>query len=356
MLSFLCFFIIVYDMIISIDKGAFIMPDFEIMNGSLYDDSLPMKILEQAFEMQVEQAEKATNKLVSDVLKTQQYDPHKLSESKEKMRLVVDGTDDFIKDYQDGVIKLAKEKGHVVAQIKNDGKYGPKLPIKEETYLDGPNSLEIMNACQLKNIADSLQELSNQMLAIDENIKEVLRGQQNDRLGLYYSGASLYLEANRVSDPSFKNSLISQSLKALSDANYQLVLTMQSDIQYLARREYESDKRHKFNLMNEKINNINKAFSTIHQATLMKAAIYCQCGEINAMTSVFNEYALFIQNTIVPNSKLLTQCDMNDTGKIDGTWSSRSLLLNKVTQIVEQLNNPSNELYIGVGGKEDESI
>ena len=109
-------------MIIAVDKGANIMPNFEIMNGSLYDDSLPMKILEQAFEMQVEQAEKATNKLVSDVLKIQQYDPHKLSESKEKMRLVVDGSDDFIKDYQDGVIKLAKEKGHVVAQIKNNGK------------------------------------------------------------------------------------------------------------------------------------------------------------------------------------------------------------------------------------------
>lgn len=325
------------------------MSDFEIVNGSLYDDSIPMKILEQAFELQVEQAEKATNKLVSDVLKTQQYDPHKLSEGKEKMRLVVDGSDDFIKDYQDGVIKLAKEKGHVVAQIKNNGKYGPKLPIKEETYLDGPNSLEIMNACQLKNIANSLQELSNQMLAIDENIKEVLRGQQNDRLGLYYSGVSLYLEANRVSDPAFKNNLISQSLKALSDANYQLVLTMQSDIQYLARREYESDKRHKFNLMNEKINNINKAFSAIHQATLMKAAIYFQCGEINAMTSVFNEYALFIQNTIVPNAKILTQCDVNDTGKIDGTWSSRSLLLEKVTKVVNQLNVPGDEMYIEIG-------
>ena len=333
-------------MIISMDKGVFIMPNFEIMNGSLYDDSLPMKILEQAFELQIEQAEKATNKLVSDVLKIQQYDPLKLSEGKEKMRLVVDGSDDFIKDYQDGVIKLAKEKGHVVAQIKNNGKYGPKLPIKEETYLDGPNSLEIMNACQLKNIANSLQELSNQMLAIDENIKEVLRGQQNDRLGLYYSGVSLYLEANRVSDPAFKNNLISQSL---SDANYQLVLTMQSDIQYLARREYESDKRHKFNLMNEKINNINKAFSAIHQATLMKAAIYFQCGEINAMTSVFNEYALFIQNTIVPNAKILTQCDVNDTGKIDGTWSSRSLLLEKVTKVVNQLNVPGDEMYIEIG-------
>ena len=343
-------------MIIAVDKGANIMPNFEIMNGSLYDDSLPMKILEQAFEMQVEKAEKATNKLVSDVLKTQQYGPHKLSEGKEKMRLVVDGSDDLIKDYQNGVIKLAKEKGHVVAQIKNNGKYGPKLPIKEETYLDGPNSLEIMNACQLKNIADSLQELSNQMLAIDENIKEVLRGQQNDRLGLYYSGVSLYLEANRVSDPAFKNSLISQSLKALSDANYQLVLTMQSDIQYLARREYESDKRHKFNLMNEKINNINKAFSAIHQATLMKAGIYCQCGEINAMTSVFNEYALFIQNTIVPNAKILTQCDVNDTGKLDGTWSSRSLLLEKVTKVVNQLNIPGDEMYIEIGEIKNESI
>ena len=94
------------------------MPNFEIMNGSLYDDSLPMKILEQAFEMQVEKAEKATNKLVSDVLKSQQYGPHKLSEGKEKMRLVVDGSDDLIKDYQNGVIKLAKEKDMLLPKSK----------------------------------------------------------------------------------------------------------------------------------------------------------------------------------------------------------------------------------------------
>lgn len=172
------------------------MSDLEIMNISLYDDSFPMKLLEQAFEMQVDQAKKKTNKLVSDILKNQNCHLYKVSEGKKKMRLVVDGSDSFIKDYQDGVIKLAKEKGHVVAQIKNNGKYGPKLPIKEENYLDGPNSLEIMNACQLKNIANSLQELSDQMLAIDESIKEVLRGQQNDRLGFYYSGVSLFLEAN----------------------------------------------------------------------------------------------------------------------------------------------------------------
>ena len=47
------------------------MSDFKIMNDPLYDDSYPMKLLEQAFEMQVEQAEKATNKLVSDILKSE---------------------------------------------------------------------------------------------------------------------------------------------------------------------------------------------------------------------------------------------------------------------------------------------
>ena len=46
------------------------MSGFEIINSSLYDDSLPMKLLEQAFTFQAEQAEKTTNKLVSDILKS----------------------------------------------------------------------------------------------------------------------------------------------------------------------------------------------------------------------------------------------------------------------------------------------
>ena len=89
---------------------------------------------------------------------------------------------------------------------------------------------------------------------------------------------------------------------------------------------------------------------------LMKAGIYCQFGEIQAMTSVFNEYALFIQNTILPNSKLLVSCDMNDTGKIDGTWKGRTKLLNKVNAIVEQLKISNTEVYIDYkGGITDES-
>lgn len=326
------------------------MENIDILDISLYDESFPIKLLNEAFQTKIEESKDVTNRVVTDVLKNNSYNTNSIIEGKEKMRLVVDGSDDFMKDYQDGVIKLAKEKGHVVAQVKENNRYGKKLPIKEEIYIDGPTSLEVMNACQLQNIAESIQELSLQIAALDENIKEVLRGQQNDRLGLYYSGVSLYIEASQVVNNDLKDQLISQSLKALTDAKYQLILTLQSDINYLARKEYESNKKQKFNLMSEKINSINKSFSAIHQSMLMKAGIYCQYGEIQAMTSVFNEYALFIKNTILPNSTLLSQCDISDTGKSDGTWKGRAQLLNKVNDIVEQLRLSSNEIYIEYKG------
>lgn len=322
------------------------MMNDELMTVSPYDDSFPMKLLEQAFKFRVEESREVTNIVVKNVFKSANIDLRNLKPGEEKVRLVVDASDEFIKDYQNGVIKLAKEKGKVVAQIKENGKYGAKLPIKNEVFLSGPDPLEIMTALQLQEIAESLQQLADQIQAIDENIKEVLRGQQNDRLGLYYSGVALYIEANRVSDEFFKKQLLSQSLKALTDAKYQLILTIQSDIIYLQRREYEADRKQKFNLLNEKITSINKAFTAIHQAMLMKAGIYCEMGEIAAMTSVFNEYAMFIKDSIVPNYKLLAQCDIRDTGKIDGTWSSRSKLLDEVTNIVNQLNITNNEIYI----------
>lgn len=332
------------------------MRKIEIINYSPFDDYLPMRMLQEAFAFRLEESEQITNKVTKNLLK-QTFSIDDYKKGVEKVRLVVDSNDDFIKNYKNGVIKLAKEKGKLVAQIKENGKYGEKLAIKEETYFDGPDSLEIMNAFQLQNIAGLLQDLNEQIQAIDENVKEVIKGLENDRLGLYYSGVSLYCEAALINDKQLKKQLIIQSLKTLSDANYQLTLNIQSDINYLSRKEYDKNKKQKFNLMIEKVNSINKAFSAIHHSTLMKAGIYCELGELNSMICVFNEYTSFIKNVISPNAKLLTQCDIGDTGKLDGTWSNRALLLNKFTNIVNQLSLINDELYIEYKGEEyNESI
>ena len=162
------------------------------------------------------------------------------------MRLVVDVSDDFIRDYQEGVVKLANEKGHMVAQIKQNGKYGSKIPIKEEYYTEGPNSLDMQNAIQLQAIQEALIAISDQIQIIDENVKEVLTGQQNDRLGLYYSGVALFIEAYNVKDEEFKKQLIAQSVKALSDSIFQMTLALQVDIAYLARKEYVRNKKSQY--------------------------------------------------------------------------------------------------------------
>ena len=229
----------------------------DIFDLSPYDESFPARLLQDAFDFRTEQSQSTTEKIYRDIVMKSKYNAPIPKIGTEKLRLVVDTSDDMIHDYKNGAVKLAREKGHLVAQLKENGRYGSKLPIKEELYMDGPSSLVVQNALQLQAIQEALVTISQQIRAIDENVKEVLTGQQNDRLGLYYSGVALFIEAHNINDENFKRELTAQSLKALSDAIFQFTLTLQSDIQYLVRSEYDKDKKHKFNLINEKIGNIN---------------------------------------------------------------------------------------------------
>lgn len=336
------------------------MAEFEIFDSltlSPYDDSLPARLLQEAFDFRIEEAQLTTERIYRDVVK-HSGTAFTLPESgEEKLRLTVDFSDELLQDYKDGAIKLAYEKGHMVAQLKSNGRYGEKLPIIEETYVDGPSSLEVQNALQLKAVQEALTTISEQIQAIDVNVKEVLIGQQNDRLALYYSGVALFLEASTVVDEAFRDQLISQSLKALSDSVFQLTLTLQTDILYLARKEYDKNKKYKYNLINEKIDSINRAFMAIHQATVMKSAIYCLQGEIKAMATVLHEYERFIEGTIVRNAEMLSLCDSNEKRKVEGTWKKRAKLQLEVGKVVKQLRNPAQILYIEHRGEDtNESV
>ena len=111
---------------------------------------------------------------------------------------------------------------------------------------------------------------------IDGRVKEVLRGQQNDRIGLFRSGMSLYLEAREVSDEGLRKLLVTQSLRALSDATAQLDLELQEDVAYLANGEYRKAKAKRTELIDEKMASINRCFPVLHQASVARAAIYCE--------------------------------------------------------------------------------
>ncbi len=101
------------------------------------------------------------------------------------------------------------------------------------------------------------------------------------------------------------------------------------------------------------MNNINRSFMAIHQATVTKAAIYCQQGEVQALAMVLQEYGRFIGGTVVENAEMLSQCDSRDNGKTSGIWKKRASLKLDVQNIVTTLRAPESVLYIeGKGDSE----
>lgn len=318
-----------------------------VFEMSPYDDTLPLKLLQGAFEVQTEEAAELTQRVYCDVLKNYDVSAPVLKPGEEKIRLVMEMSDGTMQDYQDGVLKLAQEKGHMVAQLKSNNRYGKKLPIKEEKYLDGPDSLSVQNALKLQAILDALIMIAGQIQAIDVQVKEVLSGQQNDRLALYYSGVALFLEANSIQDQLLRKELICQALKTLTDSTFQLMLQMKSDIDYLQSKKYDEDKKNKFNLLKEKMLSIEQSFMAIHQASIMKAGIYCTQGEIRAFAGVLCEYERFIKGTIVRNAEMLSQCDLRN----DGIWKKRANLELDTAQVVRKLQEPKSVLYIESKGE-----
>lgn len=270
-------------------------------------------------------------------------------------RFVVDMTDATKDAIDKGHLKLVREHGKLRAQLRDaNGHYGSKLDIKEEIFNKGIDPVEMTNALQLKALQEQLQQVADQIVMINSSVLDVLQGQQNDRIALFYSGMNLYLEAQSVKNLEMKSALMAQAIRALSDGTQQLSVTMESDIEYLTTGQYNKFRGKKSETIKSRIDSINKAFGFIHQATLARAAIYCEQDEYVAMANVLDEYSRFIESTITTNANLLSQCDPTDDGTEHGLWQSRANLKLDVSELRKALSSGGQEYYLLVEDGNDE--
>lgn len=319
---------------------------------SPYDMSYPVTLLSNGIEKELERAQIVAKSIYRTVVREMPTITEILQAMDKGCRYVVDASESTLKAIESGTLKLTQENGKTYAQLRVNGKYGSKLPIKREVFRNGIDPTQMANALQMQALQDQIQDVTNQLILIDSSVREVLQGQQNDRIGLYYSGLSLFLESRSISDAGLRNALQSQALRALSEATFQLKLTMQSDIQYIKKKEYEKAKGKRKELIVEHMNNINQSFAFIHQATMLRAGIYCDIGEHASMVRVLEEYSHFIDNDVAKNALLLSQYDMNDDGTENGLWASRSQLRLDTTELSKALNNTEKTLYLGVAQEE----
>lgn len=325
------------------ENNEIIIPEKEI---STFDPNYPAYFFAEGIKEKYQKAQDTIERLYKSAVKVSPYAAEVQSALQKSVRYVCDLTEEQIKDIDKGALKLTLEHGKTYAQFKDGNQYSKKIPIKRDELTRGINPVQIANAVQMQSIQSTLEDVEAQLMSINTMVREVIQGQQNDRIALYYSGLQMFLESQNMEDSPFRAALQAQALRSLCDSTAQLRLSMESDIRYLTSKGYEREKGKRELAISGKINAINQDFYFIHQTTMLRAGIYCKLEQPAAMAQVLDEYAHFIDNTVTKNASLLAQYDRHDTGRVDGLWASRSRMQLSTKEMIKALREPTNVLYL----------
>ena len=277
--------------------------------------------------------------IVSDIVNSGVW-ANQLKNSQSSTSRYVVKMSDSLKDAIDkGFVKLdTSNNGEIFAQIRDQfGHFGPKLSITKEIVKHGIDPVSVSQALQIKAIEKKLESMVDMLDEIGRDVISVIQGQQNDRIGLYNSGLTLYLESRSIQDPTFRGLVAAQALKTLSDGNEQILQQLRMDIQYLMEGKYREKKGHSAEDMQAKMASINRSFDIIHRSYLLKAVVFYERGEIPATLAAIDEYGRFLQKEIMPYAPRLTEFDKSDVLLHNGRWETRAKLFEDIGRMKKQL-------------------
>ena len=280
---------------------------------SIYDEQFAITDLQEVIERREEESDMVIESIRETIKKAFEHD-----KNTKKTRIVVDEEAIAEAEAQGYEIEINKA-GEMFAQMRGkDGRFGRKLPIKEELAENGITVEEVELAIQMKAIQNLLRSVLDTLEEIDSRVTEVIKGQENDRLGLFFSGLSIYNEARMIQDKSLKRQLISQAIKAFSDSGAQMIQQIRSDMEYLSTKQYRGTKA--IEKIDEKMTSIQRCCHVVRQIMYMKMAIYCECHENGAMIASIDEYKRFLECMITPYAGMLTELDKNSHLIESGKW------------------------------------
>ena len=244
-------------------------------------------------------------------------------EEKNDEKYVVQISDEVKAKIDAGEIRFVRNKaGELLAQTRNaKGQFQKRLPIKKELQKQGISNNELEMALQMEAIKGQLENIVGNLKSVEEQLQDVVNGQRGDRIGLYYSGFSLYLEARELQNHEFKSEIISQALKSLSDANSQVVQDLRNNLEYLINHEYEKG-RDKVQAIDEHVSAIKQCYDIITKSYFVKAMIYQENQELQAMLTTIQEYGKFIEMMIIPYIGELHEYDMGSKALDGSSWTN----------------------------------
>lgn len=287
------------------------------INGELLDwldDEFAFEALKYSIEKKTKESDEIIKKIKANLI----------ADNNDEVKYVVNISDEQKEAIKNGTLKLDSKDGELFAQLKENGRYGKKLSIKEEVQKQGLTQAEAMFAVELASIKEQLENIVEALGEIQGYVIDTIEGLHNDRVALLYSGIHTYIEASQMVNSPLKDLLIAQSIKSLNDSQAQLMQEFKYNLNYLVSKEYKKEKGKRKQTIDAKMDDIHRCFDVISKATLLKAMIYMNINQIPSMLVTFEEYGKFINKLIKPYAKFLVECDHRETKLINTIWEQRA--------------------------------
>lgn len=302
--------------------------DFEQFNFSKIDEftagaeNYIARVINDAEEKKKGNINRIINNLISaSPLFASLYEGLKTNE-----RVIIEVSDEAKRKLASGEWKWANAKdkdGFFRAIIRDDKGIVEQALLKKEDVCNGVNVGQMANAMQAMAVQKQLTDISEKLDVIFDGINDLKMGQQNDRLGLYYSAEFMYREALKVNDPILQKNMIAQAVSNLGISVEQIKQTTLYDIHKI--RKMYSPERQSFNgkIKQEDVLEIKKNFQIIHKAVALKTAIFCNSGELNAAICALLEYRDFLIASLNDKrGEALYYADINEKSLL-GFWDVR---------------------------------
>ena len=234
--------------------------------------------------------------------------------------------------------------GFFRALVKDDkGKIREQALLKKENVPQGIDMTQMAMAMQGMAIQQQLSDISEKLDMVFDAINDVRAGQNNDRLGLYYSAENLFREAQKINDSNRREQITIAALSNLSTSIEQIKQTTFYEIGKVS--ENYDLKNHKFKrvIKQEEITEIKRNFQVLHKAITLKVAIYCYTGEYNAAVYTLLEYKNFLRLSLSDkNSEALYYSDSQEKS-LQGFWNIKQNKYPKqIDLICENIKNIDN--------------
>lgn len=231
-------------------------------------------------------------------------------------------TDEEKQQIAKGALKLmTKKDGSLMANLINPEtkKIVTTIPLKSVQMAP-----EMTQAMTCFSTQMQMEQIAEEIQAVQLAVEEVRMGQEYDRLATAYSCQQKLLQAMEIKNPELKAMALMQLAAAAEDSRNLLMLSQKSNVEFIKDQPENFIQKILSGTKPEKINGrmseIRESLCAVNMVSFAEAMAYQELGEQEAARKSLTYYAGFIEDTYTSVPGLVQRLDLIDPAP-ENYWS-----------------------------------